>query len=137
GMIRHFNGRLEDIVVRTHDETILAFWDFSLAMNSSSVVDTGPDGLHGRLINLPMRGVRGSRWDGSEHNFGHAPRHYSAVHFHEDDIYDCSWETDLEIVLPDKLQSGIYGMRMRRGEAEDVVPFFVMPPRNGPTARIC
>ncbi|WP_081816498.1 N,N-dimethylformamidase beta subunit family domain-containing protein [Fodinicurvata fenggangensis] len=133
----HFNGRIEDVTVRTLDGEVLAFWDFSVAIEGISIIDTGPAGLHGHFVNLPTRGVRGSLWDGSEHNFHHAPRHYAAVHFHEDDIYDCGWETDLEVYLPDDLESGVYGLRMSRGDAQDIVPFFVKPPHGGATARIC
>lgn len=137
GMRAHFNGRIDDIIVRDRAQNVLAFWDFSLAISTQSIVDTGPQGLHGRLINLPQRAVRGSRWNGTEQRFSHAPSQYSAIHFHEDDIYDCGWETDLEVVLPERLHSGVYGIRMRQAESEDVVPFFVLPPRSGPTARIC
>jgi hypothetical protein len=51
-----------------------------------------PHGLHGLLRNLPTRAVRGSRWSGEETSWRHMPRHYAAIHFHEDDLYDCGWE---------------------------------------------
>ena len=59
------------------------------------------DALHGTLRNLPTRAVRGSRWTGEETNWRHAPRHYAAIHFHEDDLYDCGWETDFAVEIPD------------------------------------
>jgi N,N-dimethylformamidase len=42
--------------------------------------------------NLATRAVRGSRWTGAETNWRHMLRHYAAVHFHEDDLYDCGWD---------------------------------------------
>lgn len=135
----HYNGRIEDIVVRGQgcDGPVQAFWDFSLSMEGVSVIDSGPAGLHGHLVNLPTRGVRGSAWDGSEHAFHHAPRQYAAIHFHEDDIYDCEWDTDFEIRLPEDMASGVYGVRLRQGEAEDIIPFFVLPPKGRTMARVC
>ncbi|WOI57837.1 N,N-dimethylformamidase beta subunit family domain-containing protein [Palleronia sp. LCG004] len=134
-----FNGRLEDIRVRDAGPgtALRAFWDFSVAMGSPGIVDTGPLGLHGRLVNLPARAVRGSRWDGTEMAFTHAPRQYAAIHFHEDDIHDCGWETDLEIALPEGMESGVYGVAMSQGGAEDIVPFFVAPPKGTRNARVC
>jgi len=137
----HFNGRLEDVMIRSESEhgPIRAFWDFSLAMQGTSIIDTGPLGCHGKLINLPTRAVRGSRWDGSEHAFSHAPRHYAAIHFHEDDLYDCGWDTDLEFNIPEDLPSGVYGVKLEQAGAgaQDTVPFFVLPPKNAATARVC
>ena len=42
---------------------------------------------------------RGDRWR-------HAPRHYAAIHFHEDDLYDCGWDTDFAVTIPDGMASG-------------------------------
>lgn len=139
GMIRHLNGRLEDICLRAGDAggPVLAFWDFSLAMQGVAIIDTGPRGLHGQLINLPTRAVRGSLWDGTEQSFQHAPRQYAAIHFHEDDIYDAGWQTDLELLIPDDMPSGIYGLRLTQGPAQDIVPFYVLAPRGKPRSRIC
>jgi hypothetical protein len=42
-------------------------------------------------------------------NWGYRPRHYAAIHFHEDDLYDCGWETDFEATISDAMASGVYG----------------------------
>lgn len=78
----HFNGRLEDAMLYSdlalmtfkescsNEETaqnknnLLAFWDFSLAMNTQTIIDIGPCGLSGRLVNVPCRAMRGSQWTG-------------------------------------------------------------------------
>lgn len=141
-MRAHFNGRIEDVRVLAATERgeitgeCLAFWDFSRGIETQSIIDAGPRGLHGHLVNLPTRAVRGSRWDGTEHRWTHRPDHYAAVHFHEDDVGDAGWETDLELKIADDCPSGIYGVRLRHGDASDVIPFFVVPPRGKRTADV-
>ena len=39
------------------------------------------------------------------------PRHYTAIHFHQDNLYDCGWETDFVYEVPDGMASGVYGIR--------------------------
>ena len=138
-MRRHLNGRIEDVTLRSESSEgpIRAHWDFSLAMQGTGLIDVGPLGCHGHLVNLPTRAVRGSLWDGSEHAFSHAPRHYAAIHFHEDDLYDCGWETDVEFEVPADLPSGVYGVKLEQEGEQDVIPFYVLAPKGKPTARIC
>ena len=82
----------------------------------------------GTLANMPRLGVTGARWDGSVHNFSEAPEHYSAVHFHSDDLYDCGWSSDFTFTISETLKSGIYAAKVVNVEgAMDYVPFFVMP----------
>jgi N,N-dimethylformamidase len=117
-----FNGRIEDpaIIADAIDEPTpidperlecLAWWDFSREIPTDRIVDR-EHALPGRLLNLPTRAVRGSRWTGEETNWQHAPRHYAAVHFHEDDLYDCGWQTDFMVAIPGGMASGVYGVRL-------------------------
>lgn len=146
-----FNGRIEDpLLLRgahpaaTLDDPaaflatgdVLAWWDFSAGIDTDALRDRGPRALHGRLHNMPARAMRGSRWTGREHCWRHAPRDYAAIHFHEDDLEDCGWETDFEAAVPADLPSGVYGVRLRAEGQEDVIPFFVPPPRGRATAPI-
>lgn len=144
-----FNGRLEaprllrgaQLVERlvenkVADEEILAFWDFAIDIPTSNIRDKGPLRLDGTFHNLPARGVRGSRWSGAEMCWRHAVDEYAAVHFHEDDLYDCGWQTDFSFDIPQDLPSGVYGIRLRCENAEDIIPFFVRPARNAPKARV-
>jgi N,N-dimethylformamidase len=144
---RFFNGRIEDPAILTGvwdqadplepDETAcLAWWDFSLEMQRERIRDRGPHALHGVLRNLPTRAVRGSRWTGEETRWRHCPRHYAAIHFHEDDLYDCGWDTDFTVTIPDGMASGVYGARLRCGNEQDIVPIYVLPPRGVTTAPI-
>jgi N,N-dimethylformamidase len=116
---------------------IVAGWDFSLETASQRVVDLGPNQLHGALVNLPARGMKGSRWNGDEMCWRHAPDQYAAVHFHDDDLYDCGWETDFSFTVPEGLRSGVYAARLSCGGVEEMIPFFVRPKRGQPRSTVC
>jgi N,N-dimethylformamidase len=116
---------------------LVAAWDFSREISSTRAVDAGPSGLDGELVNLPARAMTGSNWTGAEPCWRHAPEQYGAVHFHDDDLYDCGWATDFTYTVPEDLQSGVYAVRLRAGEVEDMIPFIVRPPRGRPTADVC
>ena len=148
----HFNGRLEDPAFYNElylesgalphpDEApsgaILAWWDFAIGINTQSIVDRGPFGLSGRLINIPYRGMSGARWSGNKMDWQKAPREYAAIHFHEDDLYDCGWETDFQITIPSDTPSGVYGVRLKKDDSTDILPFYVLPNKSGPKNKIC
>lgn len=116
---------------------LVAAWDFSREISSTRIVDVGPHGLHGRLVNMPTRAVTGSKWTGREMAWRHAPEEYAAIHFHEDDIDDCRWPTAYEWTVPEDLRSGTYALRLEAGGQEENIPFFVVPPKARKTADIC
>jgi N,N-dimethylformamidase len=139
---KFFNGRIEDPALISASVTqgepldldsvprsrVLSWWDFSVEISSAQITDRGSIAAHGYVVNLPTRAVCGSRWSGRHMNWGHAPRDYGAIHFHEDDLYDCGWNTDFLATIPEGLVSGIYGIRLRVEDHEDVIPVFVLPP---------
>ncbi|MGI9303783.1 MAG: N,N-dimethylformamidase beta subunit family domain-containing protein [Gammaproteobacteria bacterium] len=148
----HYNGKLERPAIVSkaldkgaiiaaargeHTSGVIAAWDFSEGMSSQRIADAGPHGLHGELVNVPARAVTGSDWHGEEMCWRHAPHLYGAIHFHDDDIYDCKWDTDFTFTVPDDLRSGYYAMRLRCGDAEDMIPIFVRPKRGHKQADIC
>lgn len=108
---------------------LVAAWDFSREMSGPRIVDTSPGARHGHAVNLPTRAMKGHNWDGSEYNWQHRPEHYGAIHFHDDDLYDCGWETDFTFEVPADQASGLYCARLTCGGDEDYVPFVVRPPR--------
>jgi N,N-dimethylformamidase len=118
----------------------LAVWDFSKEMTGTSIVDVSGHGRHGHTVNLPARAMKGWNWDASEMNWQHKPAHYGAIHFHDDDLYDCGWETDFTLTVPADLKSGIYCAELRQqgpnGEIDDMIPFYVRPPRGKATAPV-
>jgi len=142
-----FNGKLEApqfwqgfesgaIDPPTDSTNVLASWDFARGIDSQTVFDAGPSAMHGKLQQLPSRAMRGSNWDGREHCWRHAPDHYGAIHFHDDDIYDCEWSTDFEFAVPENLKSGVYAMRITSEHGEEMLPFFVRPKPGTSKARI-
>jgi N,N-dimethylformamidase len=147
---QHFNGRLEDPALlgfaagndgtsldpRLGAAPLLAWWDFAQGIDTQSILDRGPFGLAGQLINLPTRAVRGARWNGSEMCWRHAPEHYACIHFHDDDLGDCRWATDFVLKVPRDLRSGVYGVRLRCAGHEEILPFYVLPERGKPTAPV-
>ncbi len=141
---RHFTGKLEApwIVSGTQEigtpsaGIILAAWDFAQGIDTTHITDTGPQACHGKLINLPTRGMVGAHWAGHEHCWRHAPADYAAIHFHDDDIDDCRWAPDFDLDIPDDLPSGAYVLHLDCAHGEDRVPFYVLPRRNGPFAKV-
>lgn len=135
-----FNGRLEGLSLwadpKQTDATCLATWDFSQQMHTQAVIDTSLRAQHGRLINTPTRAVRGVRWNGSEHCFRHAPQHYGAIHFHDDDLDDCRWPATHEITIPSDLRSDAYALLLDAGSAQENIPFFVVPHCGQARARV-
>ena len=114
---------------------LVAAWDFSIGMEGRSLTDIGPASADGVVVNMPMRAVTGHNWTSEEQNFRHAPAQYGAIHFHDDDIEDAGWETDFAWRVPDDLRSGVYAARLRHGDQEDHIPFFVRPQRGTATAK--
>ena len=116
-------------------DPVFAF-DFAQATETSRIIDTGPNKLTGKLINHPARAMRSSRWTGREMCFRHAPAEYSAIHFHADDMTDCGWPTALSWQVPEDLASGCYALRIAAGDEADNIPFFIVPPKAKPGAKI-
>lgn len=140
----HFNGKLDRVrwsgvaldrvaierlnaanLPPADEPAILGFWDFSRDIPTEHITDLGPLGLAGYTVNLPSRATTGSNWDGTEHDWRRAPDQYGAIHFHDDDVYDCQWKTDFTFTVPDALPSGVYAARLTHGEHDYRIPFFV------------
>ena len=113
---------------------LLAAWDFSRGITTDRVRDIGPYRCDGRLVNLPARAMKGHNWTGAVLEWTRAPEQYGAIHFHDDDLYDCAWRTDFELTVPAGLESGIYAARLTAGDQSDHIPFVVLPPRGTATA---
>jgi len=146
-----FNGRLEAPVLLARTLTAaelsqavldssldgcIGAWDFSLQMQTQRIIDTGPNQLHGELINTPTRAVRGALWTGEEHCFRHAPNQYGAIHFHDDDLDDCRWPATHAFTVPAAFRSDAYALMLKAGDAQENIPFFVVPPKGQANAKI-
>ncbi len=128
---RCFNGKIEAPSIAG-----VAAWDFSRRMDSMDIEDTGPNALHGRLVNLPTRAMKGAAWTGDERDWKRAPHHYGAIHFHDDDLHDCGWEDSFSFTVPKDLRSGVYGMQLTCGAHRDIIPFFVRPQLGKPKSKV-
>ena len=142
----HFNGKLESPAIFAEKlspqqvadpslwtrHSLVSRWDFSRDIQTTKIVDVGPAGAHGKLVNLPSRGRMGSNWTGRERNWNHCPQQYGAIHFHEDDLCEFDWTTTFRFTIPSDLKSGIYAAKLRCGDSEDNIPFFVCAAANGP-----
>ncbi len=148
----HFNGKIEQpglfakyldgcdlaqVLAVKQGKDCVALWDFSRGISTLKVEDLGPNNLHGEIVNLPARGMTGSTWRGQEMCWRHAPEHYAAIYFHDDDFYDCGWETGFSFTIPNELKSGVYAARLRCGAYEDTIPFFVCAPRGWVHSELC
>lgn len=115
---------------------LVAFWDFSRAIDGTKVIDASPHQLHGETRQCPARAMTGWRWTGQCHDWRQISELYSAIHFHADDMTDAEWETDFEVTLPEDLKSGLYAVRLvPDGEAAQAYHcvFAVRPPRRSST----
>lgn len=150
----HFNGKLdrprligralsekESVIaawdISPHDRLsdVVAAWDFSCDIGTNVLSDTGPNALHGHLVNLPSRGCKGFNWTGRSQNWVTTPDEYGAVHFHDDDLYDACWTPDFQYVVPADCPSGVYAARLTADGDEFYVTFFVRPPRGTTKAK--
>ena len=118
-------------------DAVIAAWDTTAGYSATgigdTVVDTSPHGLHGEGHNRPVRGMTGFNWNGHDDCFRYAPAQFGGIEFHEDAITDCGWEPTVSMEVPD-LKSGVYAARLRAGDAEEHVVFFLRPKQ--PTAPI-
>lgn len=125
-----FNGKIDGFKVEATSagrvETLLDF-DFSVGIPTDEVRDVSGKNHHGTLINAPARAVTGHDWDASQVDWTHASCGYGAIHFHDDDLDDASWDTIFELQIPPDLKSGCYGVHVDDGVTVDIIPFFVRP----------
>ena len=131
-LIEIYNGKIP-----SSKNNLIGSWDFSKDFAYSKVTDTSENQLHGIAINMPARAMTGHNWDGTETNFNHAPEQYGAIHFHDDDMDNANWDTDLVLKIPESIKSGVYAVRLRteKGEgSESYIPLFIKPKEGTSTA---
>ena len=108
---------------------VIAHWDTTSGYTDTGIGDTiadiGPNGLHAEGVNRPVRGMTGWNWKGRSDSFRLDPSQYGGIVFHDDALTDCKWQPDLTVAMPATLTSGVYALRLRSGDAEEHIPFFV------------
>ncbi|HTJ92510.1 MAG TPA: N,N-dimethylformamidase beta subunit family domain-containing protein [Pararobbsia sp.] len=115
---------------------LVGAWDFAAQMQTDRFADTSGHCRDGRLVNMPTRAVTGHNFSGEVMCWTQRPSEWSAVHFHDDDLYDARWETSFDYPVPADLRSGIYAFRLASGNEEQFVTFVVRPPQGKATARL-
>jgi len=131
-LIEIYKGKIPD-----SNNNLISSWDFSKDFAYSKITDTSKNQLHGIAINMPARAMTGYNWHGTESNFNHAPEQYGAIHFHDDDMDNANWDTDLVLKTPESIKSGIYAVRLRteKGEgSESYIPLFIKPKKGTSTS---
>lgn len=117
-------------------ESLVANFDFAKGIKTKTITDISREKLTGELVNIGERAVRGRFWDRSTIRWTDNPDSYDAISFFPDDLYDAQWESSLSYTVPKNLDSGIYAVKLTRGEFSDYVPFFVAAPKNKPQAKM-
>ena len=130
-----FNGKIARPVIAGADG-VLAAWDFHAAAAGTALVDTSGGARHGATVNRPARLMTGPGWPGETLSPAPTPATHDAIHFHDDDVADVGWPESHRLRIPDDLPSGVYALRLRAAGAEDHLPFFVVPRRDRPSARL-
>lgn len=130
-----FNGKIGGVTIRRRGggvDDMVARWHFGRSERAdglllADVIDESPNGLNGRCLNAPIRGVTGPEFQGRIEDFRLAPDEFDAIHFHDDDIADAEWPVALAFVIPDDMRSGVYAFRLSAEGRDHHVPFFVGP----------
>ena len=76
----------------------------------------------------------GWNWDGTETNWSRKPEHYGAIHFHDDDLYDCDWQTDFSHPPAEGPEERHLLRPTHARRLEEFTPLFVRPPKGKPTS---
>lgn len=137
----HFNGKIDevqifdralkreelsDVMCNISTFTPKAHWDFGASVELDEIVDVAGS-CSGVAINRPLRAVAGHLWSGNEIDFKRAPREFSAICFHEDDVGDSNWTRTFSFKIPAGVKSGIYAARLWNDAHEFYMTFFVSP----------
>jgi N,N-dimethylformamidase len=117
--------------------TLAGAWDFSRDISGVTVADISGRRLDGVVVNMPTRGVTGHNFTGEDAlRWKDLPEQWSAIHFHDDDVYDAGWEADFALTIPQDMKSGIYAVRLAAEAEEQFITFVVRPPRGRPGSKL-
>ena len=120
------SGELDGVFLRPMPAAIQGSLVVAFDFSREIPTDAG-DGrrplVHGEVVNLPARAMKGWNWTGEEHCWRRKPEHYGAIHFHDDDLYDAGWAERLSFTVPADMRSGAYAAHLEiegsEGEADD------------------
>lgn len=80
-------------------------WSMPFCSGLASTIDESASDLV--LHNYPTEGIKGLQWDGTEFCWSksEATEHYGAIHFHDDDVYDFGWTSNMQWTVPSGIPS--------------------------------
>lgn len=122
-----FNGKIDGPALEIAGQCV-ARWDFAADMARQQVPGQGSEARTLSLVNAPRRAVTSAAWTGVAHDWTIRPDHYAAIHFHDDDLSDCLWPTDADLLVPHDAASGIYAVRLESRGGVRHTPLFVRAP---------
>lgn len=153
--VQVFTGRIQDIRIfnsvlgaddldaiaaeqlpGAYENQRVADWDFGRGIKTTQAEDISGNAMHGTVVNLAERGVRGRFWRGDTIRWTDAPDQYDAISFHADDLYDAQWASAFSYTIPDDLPSGVYAARFKQGDFQEYITFFVAAPKGQPRANL-
>ena len=106
-------------------------------VETSRIEDTGPHGLHGALVNVPARGMTGSRGGtGARCAGAMPPRSTRPSTFTKTTSTTAGGLRRSSGRCRRARASAVYALMIEAGDARDNIPFFVVPPRRTTTAPI-
>jgi len=110
------------------DGHVLASWGFGVLDDPERVIDLSGHGRHGSLVNAPSLGVLGPPDNGGARaeQVPLGPP-FDTVHLHSDDLEDSKWPDTHVLDVPADAQSGVYALRVTRGDDEVDLAFVVRP----------
>ena len=141
----HFNGKIEApclvaealgpadlaaVLDRPRDFPLLTAWDFARDIETRSYGTSAPAACMAAPSTCRPAASRAHPGPAAASAGARPRRHYAAIHFHEDDLYDCGWETDFTWRIPAELRERhLCRAAPLRQTGEDHIPFFVLPPK--------
>lgn len=125
-----FEAIVESVPDNKFSNNVVGWWDLSIGIGTADMTDLGPLEWHGKLVNLPMRGVKGIHWNGETQRWSDIPAHYAAIQFNSDAQYDMEWTPSVEWEIPNDLPSGAYAARFTLNQSTAYAVFFVEPPQD-------
>jgi len=112
---------------------LVANWDTTAGYGDHGIDDVVRDvsvnALHGIGVQRPVRAITGYNWSGRHDDWRIAPGEYGGIAFHDDAVVDCEWDATFTWTVPAGQRSGAYAARLRSGDVEDHIVFFVRPDR--------
>jgi N,N-dimethylformamidase len=119
------NVRIGRVILSTSKQVVR--WSFTPHGGQAELRPSAGEWPPIRVHNNPTFAMPSARWDGSVPNPRADGAHYDAIHLHDDDLGDCTWDTSHELDVPTTAPSGVYAFEVVTTGGTERIPFFVRP----------